>query len=61
VIAPLWLTHSLMGVRALVVALIRCGPCGQDMPADHTCTTTECETGPGATGPASDLPKEIHP
>jgi hypothetical protein len=39
VIAPLWLTTSLAGHRALVVPLAHCGECRQDMPVDHDCPT----------------------
>ena len=30
-------TSSLRGHRALVVPVMRCEPCGQDMPVDHAC------------------------
>jgi hypothetical protein len=37
----MWLVSSLSGVRAVVVPLTWCGPCGQDMPADHVCHELE--------------------
>lgn len=36
-IAPMWLVSSLKGVRAVLVPLTWCGPCGEDRPADHDC------------------------